>query len=95
MIFKGSRYERLARSAFTVTGSDGQQHRVLPIRFIPQTPATVSHVMTASDRLDLLAYRYYRNAEKFWLIADANPVMDPELLLHEGLPVLIPPDRSL
>jgi nucleoid-associated protein YgaU len=95
MIFKGSRYEKLARSASTVTGSDGVQHRVLPLRLVLPTPAIVSHVMRASERLDLVAFQYYRNAEKFWLIADANPAMDPENLLVPGLPVLIPPDRSV
>lgn len=95
MIFKGSRYEKVARLAYTVTDADGIQHRVIPMRVIRPTAATVSHVMRSGERLDLLAFQYYRNAEKFWLIADANQAMDPEDLLAPGLPVMVPPDRSV
>jgi nucleoid-associated protein YgaU len=94
MIFKGSRYEKLAKAAYQVRTSDGREHSALPIRFIPPTPATFRQTMVAHDRLDLLAARFYGNPLKFWLIADANSAMDPEDLLEEGLDVLIPPDRN-
>ena len=92
MFFKGSRYEKLAASAYTVQAPDGQQHRALPIRFAPLTPATYRHTLAAGERLDILAFHFYKNAEKFWLIADANGVIDPETLLEPGRPILIPPD---
>lgn len=95
MIFKGSRYEKLARSAYTVRDADGVDHRVLPLRLIPSTRATVRRVIRAGERLDLLAFQYYRNPEKYWLIADANSAMDPENLIEPGTSVLIPPDRSV
>jgi nucleoid-associated protein YgaU len=94
MIFKGSRYERLAKRTIVVKDADGQDHATLPIRFLPPTPATYRHTMSANERLDLLAYHFYANPEKYWLIADANPPMDPEDLLTVGLQVLIPPDRT-
>lgn len=94
MIFKGSRYEQLAKQANVVTDDAGQSHALLPIRFLPSTPATYRHTMSANERLDLLAYHFYSNPEKFWLIADANPQMDPDDLLQVGLSVLIPPDRN-
>ncbi len=37
---------------------------------------------------------FYGNAEKFWLIADANTEMDPEELARPGNQLLIPPDRK-
>jgi len=47
------------------------------------------------DRLDLLAYRFYRSARKWWLIADANPDhMHPDELLVPGSRIVIPPDLS-
>lgn len=94
MIFKGSRYEKLAPLAVTVTTPDGRQHAALPIRFPPDTPAGYQHVTVAGDRLDLLAYHYYRDPQRFWLIADANPAMDPEELLTEGGQILVPPDTG-
>jgi len=91
MIFKGSRYEKV--NTYQVTGANGQTLTVLAIRFIPPTPAGYLHTLTADDRLDLLAFNFYRNPEKFWLIADANTSMDPDDLLEPGRQLLIPPDR--
>lgn len=92
MIFKGSRYERTG--AYSVTTADGRRVTALKIRLIPETPAGFLHTFTADERLDLLAFTFYRNPEKFWLIADANSEMDPEDLLEPGRQLRIPPDRT-
>jgi hypothetical protein len=93
MIFKGSRYEKVG--VMQVTDARGRTITALKIRFVPPTPAGFRHTVTTSDRLDLMAYRYYRNPEKFWLIGDANDELDPEELIREpGRRVLIPPDRG-
>lgn len=92
MIFKGSRYERTG--VYAVTTADGRSVTALKIRFIPETPAGFLHTFTAAERLDLLAFTFYRNPEKFWLIADANSEMDPEDLLEPGRQLRIPPDRT-
>ena len=91
MIFKGSRYQGV--SVLTVTRPDGQSVAAFGIRFIPASPAGFRHTVTGDQRLDLIAYQYYRNPQKFWLIADANTAMDPEDLLEPGRQLLIPPDR--
>jgi nucleoid-associated protein YgaU len=92
MIFKGSRYEKVG--VYQLTGPDGQTVNALNIRFIPPTPAGYLHTFSADQRLDILAYNFYRNPEKFWLIADANTEMDPEDLLEPGRKLRIPPDRT-
>ena len=92
MIFKGSRYERVG--VYQVTGPGGQPVLALRTRFIPPTPSGYLHTFSADERLDLLAYRFYRNPEKFWLIADANTAMDPDDLLDPGRQLSIPPDRA-
>jgi nucleoid-associated protein YgaU len=92
MIFKGSRYANVP--VYTVTDARGRTVRALGIRFIPATPAGYLHTVTADDRLDLLANTFYRNPEKFWLIADANTAMDPDDLLQPGQQLRIPPDRT-
>jgi len=92
MIFKGSRYERVG--VYQVTDESGRTVSALKIRFKPATPAGYLHTFTADERLDLLAYTYYRNPEKFWLIADANDEVDPDDLIEPGRQLLIPPDRS-
>ena len=90
MIFKSSRYA--STGVYDVRTPDGQIVRALRIREIPARPAGFVHRFHDSDRLDLLAFRFYRNPEKFWLIADANTQMDPEDLTQPGRLVLIPPD---
>jgi hypothetical protein len=74
--------------------ANGQIVATLGIRIIPPTAAGFQHSFSADERLDLLAYNFYRNPEKFWLIADANTEMDPEDLMLPGRQLLIPPDRS-
>ena len=93
MIFKGSRYEKSA--IVEVTDASGKKVAAIAIRITPPTPAGFVHTVTDSDRLDLLAYHYYRNPEKFWMIGDANSEIDPlELIRRPGYPILIPPDRG-
>jgi hypothetical protein len=93
MIFKGSRYAGVP--VYAAVDGNGRTVSALGIRFIPPTPAGYFHTVTAADRLDLLAYQFYRNPEKFWLIADANTEMDPDALLEPpGRQLLIPPDRT-
>ena len=92
MLFKGSRYEKVG--VYQVTLPNGQTVSALGIRFVPDTPAGYLHTFRADERLDLLAYNFYRNPEKFWLIADANTEMDPDDLLEPGRQLRIPPDRK-
>jgi nucleoid-associated protein YgaU len=89
MIFKGSRYQNV--STYQALDRFGRAVSALKIRFIPTTPAAYPHTVTGDQRMDLIAYKYYQNPEKFWLIADANSEMDPEDLLVPGRQLLIPP----
>jgi len=92
MIFKGSRYERTG--TYTVIDADGRQVTAIRTRIVPPTPAGFLHTFTGDERLDLVAYTYYHDPEKYWLICDANAVMDLEDLAQPGQKLLIPPDRS-
>ena len=93
MIFKGSRYEQLAGSVITATTADGTRQVALPIRFIPRTAAVFRHTASASDRLDLLAYHFYEDQQRWWLSADANMAIDPDDLLEPGREILVPPEQ--
>ena len=55
----------------------------------PPRPALV-HVVVASDRLDLLAARYFGSPFEYWRIVDANPGLVPEDLLDPGTTLVIP-----
>jgi nucleoid-associated protein YgaU len=92
MIFKGSRYQ--STGVYQAVDALGRTVTALKIRYIPPTPAGYLHTFTNDERLDLLAFKFYGNPEKFWLIADANPDMDPEDLLQPGRQLLIPPNET-
>lgn len=89
MFFKGSRYETIQEHEWT-----DDKGRILcykKVRFIPETEAQVTHLLSQGERLDHLAYRYYHDPERFWRICDANQAMWPDDLVAEaGKRVLIP-----
>ncbi len=92
MIAKGSRYEKVG--VYEAKDADGDTVKALKIRFIPTTPAGYLHTFKQGERLDTLAFNFYRNPEKFWLIADANTETDPDDLLDPGRQLRIPPDQT-
>lgn len=57
----------------SATNAKGKIARSEMLRWIPDTPGTFLHTVNQIDRLDLLAYKYYGNPKKWWLICDANP----------------------
>jgi hypothetical protein len=92
MFFKGSRYERAPEHE----GEDrhGRPVRYKRIREIPPTPARLGHEVARGERLDHVAHRYYRDAERFWRIADANLAVWPDDLLEPGEVIAVPPSRG-
>ena len=47
------------------------------------------------DRLDLLAYKFYKDATKWWIIAHANNLGKGTLIVPSGLDLIIPSDINL
>jgi hypothetical protein len=71
MYAKGSRYRSLPQSA--PVGADGERPLVTDVRVIPDTPGQFLHTVRDHERLDLLGYKYYSDATRWWQICDANP----------------------
>ena len=91
MIDRRSRYARTP--VLTADDGRGGTQQVLDLRETPATSAVLSVVATDADRLDLLAFRYYRDPTRFWRICDATSDLDPFDVLLPGQPVPIPPDK--
>ena len=90
MFFKGSRYESV--NTAQITDRSGRTIRYKLVRLIPETKAQDGHVLIDGERLDHLAYLYFRDPERYWRICDANRVTRPDDLLAEpGRRILIPP----
>jgi hypothetical protein len=89
MFFRGSRYTDVETLAFT--DRDGRTFKYKAVRRIPETVARQAHRVQRGERLDHISYRYFRDPERFWRIADANGVMWPDHLVEEpGALILIP-----
>jgi len=97
-----SRYESATSRLENVRG--GGEREVMGLPEERQVTTAQVHQVIQGDRLDLLAFRYYGDPTKWWIIADANrslfPATDlPFVLLGEdkiGEEIAIPfnPIRS-
>jgi len=80
MFLKGSRYAAVPEN--TLMDANGRLRTYKTTRFIAPSPAQVGHILSDGQRVEHVAYFYYRDPERFWRICDANQVMDPEELNH-------------
>jgi hypothetical protein len=75
----------------TKTTNDGR--RVYRSKIYPNIPLRdddIYVITETSDRLDTLAYQYYRDASLWWIIAAANNIHDAPLGLKDGTILRIP-----
>ncbi len=88
MFFKGSRYEKLPTA--TYADASGRTIAYVTTRYILPTTAFIGHTVVEGERLDLIAYQYFRDTERFWRICDANLATWPDDLLVIGAVLAIP-----
>ena len=87
MFSKISRYRKLPD--VVTTDAKGQSLASKDLRLLPEVSGTFLDTVEAVDRLDHLAYKYYKQPRKWWRICDANPeFMSPQALLGKE-PIVI------
>lgn len=80
MFSKPSRYKKLPD--VVTTDVKGRSLKSKALRLLPQVSGDFFHTVEETDRLDHLAYKYYRQSKKWWRICDADPEsMWPQALL--------------
>ncbi|WP_347275086.1 hypothetical protein [Candidatus Kuenenia sp.] len=80
MFSKISRYRKLPD--VVTTDNKGRASASRDLRLLPEVSGAFLHTVEAVDRLDHLAYKYYKQPRKWWRICDANPeFMSPQALL--------------
>jgi hypothetical protein len=80
MFSKNSRYRKLPD--FVTIDRQGQEITIKNLRPLPEVTGTFLHTIEDGDKLDHLAFRYYKQPRKWWRICDANPqFMSPQTLL--------------
>lgn len=79
-----SRYYNIEVATLTVTDPDGRPReiRYARRRFIPREGSTIllEHTVTQGERLDNITARYLGDPTQFWLVCDANTVLQPNEL---------------
>jgi len=85
---KTSRYAGLA--TVQVPAANGRTVTAVVLRVLPAT-AGASYVVQENDRLDIIANRSYKDATRFWHIADANTELEARRLVQPGLRIGMPP----
>lgn len=71
MFGKNSRYRNVPES--NPVDARGERPRGKELRVIPRLAGRFLYTVHDSDRLDLLAFKYYGDPTKWWQICDANP----------------------
>ena len=80
MFSKLSRYRKLPD--IVTIDVKGRTLESKSIRLLPDVSGVFLHTVEEVDRLDHLAYKYYKQPKKWWRICDANPeFMSPQALL--------------
>jgi hypothetical protein len=80
MFSRISRYRTLPD--IVTTDAEGRALVSKTLRPPPEAPGTLRHTVADTDRLDHLAYKYYRQPTKWWQLSDANPrFLSPQALL--------------
>ena len=94
MFFNGSRYLKVKN--YVVSDDQGREVKVKAIRPIEKLAGEFVYQVKEGDRLDLLAFKFYRTPRKWWMICDANPgLMYTDDYLEPGRKLTIPKDKAL
>jgi hypothetical protein len=79
MAIRISRYNKLPEEV--VVDSDGRSLQSTSLRMLPEVTGIFEHTVHDGDRLDHLAFKYYKEPRKWWRICDANPLFLSPLAL--------------
>lgn len=89
MFYQGSRYANVETAS--LTDGRGREVTYKRIRFIPPSTPRYGYAVAAGDRLDIIAFELFGDAERFWRICDANEAMwPPRLTAQLGQVIGIP-----
>jgi len=76
-----------------VEGTDGAEYEFWDQNEMPDIPINIDDIkvrVKSTDRLDLLAFKYYGDAVLWWVIAVANDIELVQTQLNEGDVIRIP-----
>jgi hypothetical protein len=78
---KTSRYADVPEAVYT--DPSGREIVYKKLRLIPSPTSLQVHEVGRGERLDRIAFRYFRDPEQFWRLCDANAALRPDDLTAE------------
>ena len=88
MFLKNSRYHKL--KTVDAEARDGRTVKAVKLRILPSETGN-KHTVTQHDKLDILAYRAFRDPTTSWRIADAKTELERTKLTEEpGRKIIVP-----
>ena len=89
MFAKTSRYADVPEAVYI--DANGREIVYKKLRLIPSPLSLQVHEVGRGERLDRIAFRYFRDPEQFWRLCDANAALRPDELTAElGRRVRVP-----
>jgi len=91
VVFRNSRYRFLGK--YQVEDKLGAIEQVYELREFPRGTirGMISHTVKASETFEQIAFKYYGDPAKWYVLADANPQIFFPLDLQAGAVIVIPP----
>lgn len=87
-----SRKSRYAKTEVVEwTDDSGETVKLYSARLAPETGGSFGLPIDDQDRLDLIAWRFYRDPTRFWRLCDASEQLDPCDVLEPGATIIVPP----
>ena len=77
-------------NGFTLNYGDGDYSLESYPLLIPSSPNDFQHTLKEGETLQNIAYRYYGDSGKWFLIAEANTILNPFKELESGTLIKIP-----
>ncbi len=91
MFNKNSRYKNLP--TVTVTTDEGETVAAVKLRLLGQ-PLSRPAVVTQGDQLDVISQRRFKDATRYWHIADANTELEANALTEEAGRTIKTPEQG-
>lgn len=78
------------KKAYALNYGDGDYSLEAPIPSVPSSSNDIQHTVKDGETLQNIAFRYYGDSGKWYIIAEANGILDPFKELESGTLIRIP-----
>ena len=82
-------------NAYALKYNDGDYSLEAKPPIVPESPNDIQHTVKDGETLQNIAFRYYGDSGKWYIIAEANKILNPFKELEMGTLIRIPTYGSL